>query len=440
MRLRDRIAASALACGLVLVTGGSAWAQESGTAAKVTTLSDLDEGQYPILLDGTLSGGGDLKEDNAPHSGHFRFPTALTGWQKSKERFREATGISFGGSYGVLYQNYSNPGLGIRDAIGQKLTLNFSRDIIGVGTANPVTLDVVLEGRGPIHYANPPLTAGILAGSITPTAATWGQFDFGVTQFYIRQNLANNKFQYTIGKIFAPNFVNAYPFFDDNRQFLNQSFATSPTIPSPLRGFGAVGVWYPGKNGFYVQGGIFTANSDDTGLTIDNFFKDKEFFYNLEIGYSALAQTGVPINARGPMDNNNVHLSFWYKDAQPNAAVIFQPSAKGVAFNANYMLGDNIMWFLRGGVSDGWITDRALSAGFGYRPGNNYSDLFGFGVGSTRPTNRNLREQVVAEVFYRYQVTPSFAITPDIQVIFNPSLNPGVDTLTTLGLRMRVTF
>jgi hypothetical protein len=33
--------------------------------------------------------------------------------------------------------------------------------------------------------------------------------------------------------VFAPNFVDAYPFFDDNRQFLNLVFSTSPTIAPP---------------------------------------------------------------------------------------------------------------------------------------------------------------------------------------------------------------
>jgi hypothetical protein len=51
------------------------------------------------------------------------------------------------------------------------------------------------------------------AGSAVPTAATWGQFDIGITQAYLRLSLAANRFQWTIGKIFAPNYLDAYPFF-----------------------------------------------------------------------------------------------------------------------------------------------------------------------------------------------------------------------------------
>ena len=183
-----------------------------------------------------------------------------------------------------------------------------------------------------------------------PTAATWGDFDLGITQAYIRQNLLGNKFQYTVGKIFAPNFIDAYPFFDDNRQFLNQSFSTSPTIASPLRGAGAVATVYPTDGGLYVLGGVYSANSSDTGWTIDEVFDTGELFYQLEVGWSALARTGVPIQARGPMDSNNIHLTGWYKDAQPDQSnATLQPQARGLAFNANMTVGDNLMWFFRAG-------------------------------------------------------------------------------------------
>ena len=81
----------------------------------------------------------------------------------------------------------------------------------------------------------------------------------------MRQSLYGNRLQYAVGKVFAPNYVDAYPFFDDNRQFLNQNFSTSPTMASALRGFGAVALVYPTDGGLYVQGGIFTANTRTPG-------------------------------------------------------------------------------------------------------------------------------------------------------------------------------
>jgi porin len=397
-------------------------------AQDLETLSDPDEGRYPLLLDGTLGGAGDLKEDNAPHSGLFRFPTLLEPWEAFKGTVREATGITFGGSWGVLYQNYSDVPPGAeRDSVGQKFTLNLSREMFRRGAPEALAFDLVIEDRGPIGTDNPPLQAGLAAGSIVPTAATWGEFDLGITQAYIRQNLWGNKVQYTVGKIFAPNFVDAYPFFDDNRQFLNQAFSTSPTIASPLRGAGAVATVYPTNGGLYVLGGVYSANSSDTGWTVDEVFDTGELFYQLEVGWSALARSGVPIQARGPMDSNNIHLTGWYKDAQPEASnPTLQPQARGLAFNANMTMSDNLMWFFRAGLSEGWVNDRAMSVGLGWRPTEQYSDLFGVGLGWVRPNSELLpepfqREQVTAEAFYRFHITPNLA-------------------LWVAGLRARVTF
>jgi hypothetical protein len=399
-----------------------------------------DAPQYPDRLDGTLSALGDLEDDNAPRVSHLRFPTMLDGWMAEKARFREQTGISFSGSLGLLYQNYSDPLTGVPDAAGYKLTFNLSKDLLNAGSPDALSLDIAIEARGPVGTPQPPLQGGVLAGNIVPTAATWGDFNYGITQLYIRQSLYGNRFQYAVGRLFAPNFVNAYPFFDDNRQFLNQNFSTSPTIASALRGFGAIGLIYPTDGGLYVQAGIFTANSQDTGNTIDSFFNEDEYFTTVEIGWSGLARLPVPIAARGPMDQNNVHLTLWHKDAQPNAPALNQPEAQGVAFNANFMYGPNTMWFVRGGASDGWITQGALSAGIGYRPPSASADLFGIAGGWTDPANENLRDQFTFETFYRYQLTPNLAITPDLQVVFNPSLNPTIDSQLILGLRLRATF
>lgn len=395
---------------------------------------------YPDMLDNTLSVAGDLADDAAPQTPWLRFDTRLGPWEAWKARLREATGITLGGSFGVLYQNYSDPLNGEANAAGYKFTLNGSKALLYEGTPEALTLDVAVEARGPIGTDLAPLQGGIAAGNMVPTAATWGDFDLGITQFYLRQSLAGNRFQYAIGKVFAPNFVNAFPMFDDNRQFLNQNFSTSPTMASSLRGFGAVALWFPTAGGLYVQGGIYTANSSDVGSTIETFFKDDEFFTHVDIGWSALARRGVPIHARGPMDMGNVHLTFWHKDEQENAAPMNRPSMHGIAFNANFPIGDNTMWFVRAGVSEGWVTRRAISGGIGVRPADAPSDLFGLAVGWTEPSLSVLREQTVIETFYRFQVTENFAVTPDLQLILDPSLNPSTDRQVVASLRARLTF
>lgn len=438
--MRSLVAAAAIGC----LVPGLALAQETKQADDEVrieepqeTLADIaDEETWLDLLDTSMSVQGDLAPDTAVPTGRFRFDSTFGPWFAWKNEFRERTGITMGGSMMLLWQNYSSSLVDEHNAVGGKLTLNFSYGLWNRGSPNELTFDMAVEDRRPIGTDLAPLQAGMVSGSLIPTAATYGDFSLGITQAYIRQNLFDNRFQYTVGKIFAPNFLNAYPFFDDNRQFLTLAFSTSPTIASPLRGFGGVAAWYPTKGGLYIKPGIFTVHSDDTGSTIDDFFNTPEHFYMIEVGHTSLARTGTPIQARAAMDANNIHLTYWYKDEEENGL----PKAQGVAFNANYMLGRSMMWFLRGGVSDGWFIDGNAAVGIGWRPSVQFSDLFGVAVGGQKPADSRLRNQYSAEIFYRYHLTPNFAVTPDIQVQVNPSLDPSVNSLWVFSLRGRVTF
>ncbi len=355
----------------------------------------------------------------------------------------------------MLTQGFSETLTGESLSVGHKFTFNAAAAIANRGKPNALTFEMAIEDRRPLATDLPPLFAGIAAGSGVPTAATWGDFSLGITQAYIRQTVAGGRFQYSIGKIFAPNFVNAYPFFDDNRQFLSLAFSTSPTIAVPLRGAGFVVAAYPGSGNLgnlYVKGGMFTANSDDTGWTVGGFFGRSEHFYFVEVGASSFARRPIPIHARGPMDRNNIHVTLWYRDplAPRGPGDFFRPQdeAYGIAFNINQMASDNLMWFLRGGLGTGGFAEVNLSGGFGWRPASRTADLFGLGLGWSKPDDAQipvllpfaLRDQVTSEVFYRLAITSNFTMTLVYQLILNPSLNPRTDTLSVLSLRGRLAF
>lgn len=393
---------------------------------------------YPPLLEGTLSADGDQKAaDEEATRSPFPRDSVLEPWFAYKQRLQQRTGLTIGGSWGLLYQNYSSSRVDEHQSTGSKFTLNLAYDLFRRNSPEALTFAMAVEDRRPVFGSDlAPLFAGFAAGSATPTAATWGDFDIGVTQAYIRQNLFGNRFQYTIGKIFAPNFVNAYPFFDDNRQFLNQQFSTSPTIQTE-----AARLWHGGcvlSNSIRSLPAerVYTARSDDTGSTIDDFFNTSERFYHFDIGYSGRPRAGLPIEARGPTDSDNVHLTSWYRDAQADGT----PRSYGFAFNANWMVGDSAMVFVRGGWSQDWALKRSVSTGVGWRPGGAPSDLVGVGIGWTEPESSFLRSQYTAEVFYRFHITRNLAITPDLQAVIDPSTNPDTSILWVASVRARVTF
>lgn len=434
-------------------TAVAAQAQTPSAAPAPQAPADETElSPYPELLETPLSTEGDIAEDERLAAAAADTPD-LQPWFAFKQRFEDRTGISFGGSYGILAQSYSDSLVDQDWAAGHKFTFNASAALLNRGQPNALHFDLTVEDRRPIFGSErAPLAAGVLAGSGVPTAATWGDFELGVTQAYLRQTLAGGQFQYTIGKVFAPNFVNPYPFFDDNRQFLNLAFSTSPTIAVPLRGAGAVAAVYPGTGSLYIKGGVFTANSSDTGWTVDDFFSRNEHFYFVEVGSTSFARRPIPIHARGPMDANNFHVTFWYRDPlEPRDSQDItrpQDEAYGIAFNINQMAGENIMWFLRGGLGTGGFAKVNLTVGMGYRPPDRQADLFGVGVGWSDPDDAQipqqlpfaLRDQGTLETFYRFALTPNIALTPAYQLIVNPSLNPSEDALSVFSLRARLAF
>ena len=97
---------------------------------------------------------------------------------------------------------------------------------------------------------------------------------------------------------------------------------------------------------------------------------------------------------------------------------------------------------MRGGWAEdgGGVLQKSVSVGFGYQP-NPGKNLLGVGFNWGQPNETTfspgLDDQYTAEVFYRWNATREIALTPDVQYIRNPALNPDADDLWVLGLRAR---
>jgi porin len=89
------------------------------------------------------------------------------------------------------------------------------------------------------------------------------------------------------------------------------------------------------------------------------------------------------------------------------------------------------------------LLEKSLSAGFAYQTvsgGNQLGLAYNWGVPNESGWGSGLDDQHTLEVFYRIQVWKEIAVTPDIQYIRNPALNPNDDTLWVFGLRVRLAF
>jgi porin len=72
--------------------------------------------------------------------------------------------------------------------------------------------------------------------------------------------------------------------------------------------------------------------------------------------------------------------------------------------------------------------------------GNQLGVSFNWGEPNVSTFEPGLRDQSSVELFYRIQLFKELAITPDVQYIKHPALNPAEDSLWVFGLRVRLAF
>ncbi|MFC1832127.1 carbohydrate porin [Thermodesulfobacteriota bacterium] len=86
------------------------------------------------------------------------------------------------------------------------------------------------------------------------------------------------------------------------------------------------------------------------------------------------------------------------------------------------------------------LLEGSLSVGVGYQP-MPMRGVIGLGFNWGKPNQVSFEgadDQYTLELYWRYQLTKELAITPSIQYIKDPALNPEEDRLWAYGLRLRV--
>jgi porin len=108
-----------------------------------------------------------------------------------------------------------------------------------------------------------------------------------------------------------------------------------------------------------------------------------------------------------------------------------------LAFSATKFIGDKWLPFVRAGYAKGGasLLQASIGGGLGIRFEN--TDVFGIGFSWGRPFGANPRDQYTAEAFYRWQATDILAITPNFQLILDPSNNASESSIAVFGVRAR---
>lgn len=319
------------------------------------------------------------------------------------------------------------------------------------------------------HFGNTPNALAFRASGANPddSVAILGQawyqaaipLPFGGFKPRSRETL-----ELTFGK------MDIFGFFDQNaassdetRQFLNSVFVHNPLLDAGREvGVDANG-FQPGFIAAYVNRftkaepwrlsiGVFGSGSQGASyqrslsapLTIAQIEQQTRFF------------EGLPGHYR---------LYAWNRSEAPELDQTVLSQHTGLGLSMDQRAGDDITLFARYGKQlKGQLTfNQAMTAGFEWRgsPWHRAADAIGFAAGSlkTSPDYKSIGgsgdlvgdgsgifhytpgdSERLFELYYRYRISPQFALSPDLQWIERPGGNPEAKSIKVLGLRANLNF
>ncbi len=412
--------------------GPESTTQQEETAGGARSAESRSGYEEVPTLGGPSSVGAQLEKDDKVKKPVFRFDNLqrlLKPYYDFKARVQEQYGLAFGGDYILLYQGATDS-LGEDEALGGVFRFFGNWTLFGRKSGDTGSLVYKVENRSALGTTVAPQDLGFQLGYANLTAGPFTDIGWGVTNLFWQQHLLNHRLAFQAGVLDATDYVNFYGLINPWTAFSNLAFLIDSTIPVPNQGLGAVLGAMPG-NHVYVIAGVADANGDATRSGFDTFFNENEYFTHIEVGWT-------PSYVRRYLDN--IHVTAWHADKREQANI---PDGWGVAFSAAWFVQDRWMPFVRAGYAEdgGAVYDRSVSAGLGYYF-RRRSDLMALGFNWGQPSDTTfspgLNDQYTTELFYRLQLSPNFALTPDLQLLFDPALNPNEDVIAEFGLRARL--
>lgn len=351
--------------------------------------------------------------------------SGLDRWNAWKDGLDDRYGLKFSLEYNALGQGYSDSPVGEDWSASGNARFFGSWTLVGKDTPNPGSLVFRVDNRH-AYTDLAPQDAGIAAGSALPTGSLFSGREWGLVNLQWSQVILDGRGGVVVGFTPADDYFHAYALASPLTAFSNLAFSTGGEIALPDTGLGIAAGTMLGEH-WYWKGGVHDANGSSTAPSLD-VIGDWELYKNLEVGWTS---------GQDKLFFNNLHLGVWHADERSEAGV---PESWGIVGNASwYFEKYRLLPFLRGGWSDGdaALLDGQVSVGTGKQ--FRERDLAGIGVSWGSPSALGLRDQWTTELFYRFQFR-NLAITPSVQWVANPALNPEEDQLFVGSLRARAVF
>jgi porin len=363
------------------------------------------------------------------------FPSNFArGYFDWKDRISEENGVGFGGDYSFAYLKASDSP-GEDDAFGGMYRLFGSWEASSDGKGNSGALIWKIEHRHAYGSNIPPGSLGFEVGYLGLFLPPFSDQGTRLTNLYWRQRMKGGNLVFVGGFVDVTDYVDVYMLASPWTGYFNFAFSTgSAAMPVPNEGLGMALGGHLNDN-WYLIAGFADSNSDPAhpGDGFDTFFNEREYFKHAELGWNSTRETAFL---------NNVHLTLWHADEREAAAT---PDGWGANISFSRSLNEHWITFIRAGYARdaGSLLEKSLSTGFAYQTvsgGNQLGVAYNWGEPNESTWLPGLDDQHTLEAFYRIQLWKEFALTPDIQYIRNPALNPEDDELWVFGLRARLAF
>lgn len=408
---------SSPASGIEVVTAGTTGERKSG----------YEKGRP--RLGGPTSVPSQLEEDDLVKKPAVRFPSidkALQPWFDWKKEINEKYNLQIGLDYVSLYQGASDSLTGEDNAASGIFRLFGRWNLLGRGTQNPGSLVFKVEHRHRIGTDITPAELSTNIGYLGQTGPLFTDVGLILNDLNWRQAFNNGQSGVIVGRYDPNDFIDAMIYASPWTGFQNLAFLINTTIAIPDASYG-VGASTFIKDQWFVQGTVNDANG-----TIENleFFEDgSEFFSTAEVGWTLSKENRY---------SKSFHVTYWHVDERKTKAI---PESDGVTLGAIWLFGNEWLPFARVGWSDGLasLMQKTITVGIAHLF-NSRSDVIGLGVNWGDPGDNILREQYTTELFYKYQLSQNLAITPSLQWLVHPALNPNEDEIWIFGLRMRMSL
>ena len=334
--------------------------------------------------------------------------------------------------------------------MGQGLGLNTPASNIGLFASAPNASAFRASGSNPDD-------------SVAILAQAWYQASIPLPYGGFKPH-SREKLELTFGKI------DIFGFFDQNtaagdesKQFLNSVFVHNPLLDAG----GEVAVDANGFQPGFIAAYLNETNKAEPWRVSLGFFGAGEQGASYQKSFNsplAMLQVEKQLKLFGGL-SGNYRAYAWHRSDVPELDGATTGTHTGVGLSFDQRVGDGINLFGRyGQLTQGELAfDRALSLGAevngsywgrggdaigiggawlhsssDYRRVGGEGDLIGDGTGIFTYTPSGAEK--VAELYYRFRISPQFDVSPDFQWIGRPGANSKADSVKVVGVRANVAF